>query len=697
MKNKTFTVVKSALCFIFTLYVSLSAQDVVNEDRDVVQKSRLVTKEERKAEKDLGTVVVTATKTPVSLDRVTKTVNVIIKEDIEESNDSLLTELLDDLPGIFVTRTGGAGTLINLSVRGASTAYTQFQFNGIPLNDNSSLKEDLEFMLQDLYIPSNISQIEVLKGSNSSLYGSRAIGGVINLVPGKTKEGLHFTSHTEYGGEEQFTQKWNASYGGENFYVNFAPTYMRREGVKVSDGPGSQFYNNLGLSTMAGYNFGKIAIDLSSWNYKSKAATISDIPSLGADGSLEKPEPSSESHKKFRVSTSGVKISHKVFDNWEYVLKGAYTNGRLDYINSWNEDNDKKRKRTYDILADMQHNLSFSDFILVSLGADYELKKMKTSEPTDREGADGTPNTGDEDWTLIKEDNDHYNSDIYGLVQITLLEDMINWNLGGRYVMPSDFDSTLVYDTSVALNLESLGKKLLGTDLIKTKIHGGVSTGYRAPSLFELYGKMSFFGMYMTVGKEDLKPEKSMSYEVGIDQKIMDFAQLGLTWFYSKFEDKIIMGTMMDPRYRQAGGEAYSKGFESYFNAQMLSYAKLRMSYTYTKSEYKATSASDYEEDTFHPKHKLSAKLTVFPVKDVTVFLRASYRSKMVFGLYNMMMTTEEYTEDSLFTLDCNVAYKVMKNGEIYLRCSNLLDKDYTEGAYQLPGREIFGGIKLSI
>ncbi len=630
-------------------------------------------------------MVVTATKTEVSVEKITKSVNVITKKDFDDAKEAYLPEFLDNLPGVFVKRNGSAGQFTTVSVRGIPSSYTQFQFNGIPLNDSASTQGDASFFIEDMYIPSNISRVEVLKGTGSSLYGSRAIGGVINILPGKSSQGIHGELSTEYGGKKQFTVKGGVSYGAGDFYINLNPTYVWSEGTTKEGVDDTQFYKNLGLSAMMGYDFGKIQVDLATLNYKTDLG-LGTTPNLDAALKLVPGgDPVDDKHREGLLSTTGLKVAHRVFDNWDYELKGSYTNTDRHYFWGANSNN-KSYFDGEDFIFDMQHNVAVNDFILLSLGADHQIQKLVDKSPTDAKGPDGFPNTGDEDWTVHVHDVKYHTSDVYGLLQVSFLDDMVNLNLGGRFVMPEKFDNQFVYDASSALSLKDLG----------VKIHAAISSGYRMPSLYELYGGYLSSGVFVVIGDENLEPEKSINYEAGVEYDVLNIAKTGLTFFYTDFEDKLIYNGAIS-KYDQAGGEAFSKGFEAFFNARFSSLAKFNLAYTFLKAQYKATKADDFEDAAYTPKHKLTATLTVYPIKNLTTFIRASYRSALNFTLRDPSWTSHDYEEDGVISFDCNVAYKVVEYVDLWLRCENLLGKDYTEGGYQMPGREIYGGLKLSI
>jgi vitamin B12 transporter len=128
---------------------------------------------------DLETIVVTATRTPQPLDKTGTSMSVITADDLKTQQTVIVTDILAETPGLTVNRNGGAGQTTSVSIRGAETGQTLVLIDGVRINDPSSV--DDQAILGDL-LTNNIDRIEVLRGPQSTLYGSDAIGGVVNVA-----------------------------------------------------------------------------------------------------------------------------------------------------------------------------------------------------------------------------------------------------------------------------------------------------------------------------------------------------------------------------------------------------------------------------------------------------------------------------------------------------------------------------------
>ena len=140
---------------------------------------------------DLGEIVITATANPIERNRAGASIDVLETSDIDASQTSRLSETLDRLPGVSVVQNGPTGTAAELRIRGSSERYTAVFIDGIKVNDPSSTSG--QFGNFGTANNTAISRIEVLKGSQSALYGGSAVAGVINIftLPGPdTPEGI---------------------------------------------------------------------------------------------------------------------------------------------------------------------------------------------------------------------------------------------------------------------------------------------------------------------------------------------------------------------------------------------------------------------------------------------------------------------------------------------------------------------------
>src|SRR6185312_14637600 len=144
----------------------------------------------------LPELVVTADRTPEPIGNTGSAISVVNQDAIATTNAGSLVDALRTVPGLDITESGGPGSTTNIRLRGANTGQTLVLIDGIRVNDPTAASGDFDF---SLIAPSAIERVEVLKGPQSALYGSDAIGGVINIITKKGSGPAQFNVRTEAG------------------------------------------------------------------------------------------------------------------------------------------------------------------------------------------------------------------------------------------------------------------------------------------------------------------------------------------------------------------------------------------------------------------------------------------------------------------------------------------------------------------
>ncbi|MEW6664649.1 MAG: TonB-dependent receptor [Thermodesulfobacteriota bacterium] len=623
----------------------------------------------------LEPVVVTATRTETPVSQLTKSLSVVSAGEMEEAQQQFLPELIDNTPGVFMRRLGGPGSLTSISIRGAGAQHVQYQYNGIPLKDAADTKSAIHYFIEDLYGGSNLGQIEVLRGSNSVLYGSQAMGGVINMVPDKWIKGFGAEIRNEVGAHNTFTENGRLSYGGESFYVDINPMYVRTDG-ETNGGPFDYYYENRGFTGGAGVKFAEdMTLEFTSLYYDSDVALSQISPSLDAKGNLVKNMAGKDQHREGLLSQYGMVFTHQVSSLWDYTVKGAYGETERHYFWSAVPGN-QSNYDGYTTYLETQHNVYFTDWLTLSLGADYDKADYHGQEPRNPNASNYTPVFYDHDWAAW---------DFFGQGQFRFLDDSLLFDLGGRHNNHEVFDSKTVGEFSAAYIVKPWG----------TKFHGHVGTGYRTPSLYEVFGGYLSRGNLITIGNSNLKPEESVSYDLGVEQRFMDEKlTLGFTWFRIDFDDLIIYDTAIK-KYKNAT-EAATEGFESYLDLKPCKWFKLGAAYTYADSEYKDNVTGNWLQKEYLPQNKISASATFIPVEGLNATLRLVWQDEKIVPLYDPTFRAVRWEEPSVVTVDASVSYRFLKHYEVWLRAENLLDKEYSEGGFTMPGTWVYAGLKLT-
>jgi len=669
MKNFRISLAQRMLPFALLFVLSFPAQISAEEQKTAKDLVKL------SLDELLDMTVVTATRTETQLSKVTKSISVVSRKDMEDAQGFFLPEMIDNVPGVYLKRNGGPGRLSSISMRGAGSRFTQFQYNGMPLRDAADTQYTLRAFTQDFYNGSNVDRIEVLKGTNSTLYGSQAMGGVINIITEKWKKGLNYESRIEVGDQTTFMKSDRLAYGEDDYYVDLNLTYIDTDGQRNS-GEHDYDYENMGISTGAGVKLGEnISLELTSLFFDNSAALNNNTPSLDANLELVKNQAAGDQHLENRIFHLGVFFNHKISPIWDYTLKGAYSETERHYF--WSDvsgnQSDYNGDTTY---IEMQHNIHPADWLTMIVGFDYEKAAYHSQEPLDQYQGIYDPVYSDYDW---------YVWDAFFKFQSAFLDETLLFDAGGRYNSPEEFGSEFLWEVSAAYIFDKLN----------TKIHGHAGTGYRTPSLYESYGGYLFMGELITIGNPDLEPEESVSYEIGVDQFLMEKKiNLGITYFRIDF-DSLIVYDMSLNKYKNAT-EAKTEGFESYLYLRPWKYLKLGVAYTHTNPEYKDNATGKWIRKEHFPKNKVNITASLYPTENLTAFCRLNWMSEKIVPLNDTNYNRVRWEEGDVTTLDLAVTYKISENADIWARVENLLDKDYTESGFTMPGRWVYGGVKLS-
>lgn len=630
--------------------------------------------EEPQITQTVNEIVVTASRSETLLKETTKSIDIVDAEERDDLQQYFLPDLLDNQPGIYLRKLGGLGQWTNLSIRGTGSQYTQYQYNGMPLRDAADTQSTMQYFIEDMYSGSNLDRVEILKGTNSTLYGSQAMGGVINIIPQKWQSGLAAEWRNEVGPNSTYIGNARIAYGKEKYYIDFNPMYITTDGGKYG-GDNGYYYDNTGATFSAGFKpTDKTALEFTAI-YADTELAMGSSPSLAANGNLVKNQAYSDRHREGELYQLGLNWTQTVSSLWDYTLKGSHgaTERHYFWSTTSGDQSNYDGNTTY---IETQQNLHVNEWLTLNLGADYEKSDYDGREPKNKYAGDFTPVDFDESWG---------NKDVFTQAQFALMDRSLFINLGGRYNDHDQFDGEAVWETSAAYIFKA-------TD---TKVHAHLGTGYRTPSLYEIYGGYLSGGNLVTIGNPDLQPEKSLGYELGVDQSFAGGkVNLGATYFATKFDDMIIFDNT-DFRYANAN-EGESSGVETYIRLQAWKMVKFDLGYTYTDSRYKTDKdATDWTRKEYLPRNKVDFIVTLFPTDKLTMAVDIKWHDEQIVPLYDASYNKVRWEEDSVTTVNLSTTYKVMQNMELFARVDNLFDNDFTESGYCIPGFSVYGGVKF--
>jgi len=655
------------LCLVFPFH-SPAEEQIAGDDAK---------KKESKKEPDkfdLTDIVVTATRTATPLEETTKSVAVVNAKKMEEQQQYFLPELLNNEPGVFLRPTGGIGQFSPISIRGASDRHTVFQYNGMPLRDAADPQSSFSYLTEDLFGTSNLDRIEVLKGTNSTLYGSQAMGGVINIIPRKWQKGLAGEVRSEYGSNNTFIENARIAYGQEKYYIDVNPMYVKTDGEKYGGNEG-YYYENKGLTLGAGVKpFKNTSLEFSALAYDTDMA-LGDSASLDASGNPKVQQADPNKHRESQLYQLSLMWNQEISSLWDYSIKGSYTSAERHYFHL--NTTDARDQSNYDgetTYLEMQHNLHPKDWLTITFGAEYDNAVLKEDDPS-------SPFTGN--YTMVHQEHEWTTYDLFAQIQLALLDRSLFLTTGARYNNPEAFDDKIVWEASGAYILKATN----------TKFHAHVGTGYRTPSLYETYGGYVWAGSLVGIGNPDLKPEESTGYEFGIDQSFAGGkVTIGTTYFHTKFKNWIGFDSLT---YKYANGrEKKLSGVESYIRTKPFNWLKLDLAYTYTDTRSQEDNGN-WVRGTYQPYNKFNLVTTITPIDKLTIVCDVGYLDKKIIPLNDPSWNQVQWEEKSRWLVDMAASYKLLKFMDLFVRAKNLFDENYTESGHYMPERTVYGGVKF--
>ncbi|SLN76682.1 TonB-dependent receptor plug domain-containing protein [Oceanibacterium hippocampi] len=603
-------------------------------------------------------VVVSASRVPLPASESGSAVTVITADEIARKQVRLVSDVLRDVPGIAVSRSGGAGNFTQIRIRGAESNHTLVRINGVELNDPSGASE-FDF---GNFLASDIERIEVLRGPQSALYGSDAIGGVINIITRKGRGQTTAYLDLEAGARRTGQISAGIRGGGDRYHYSLGGTGLTTDGVSVApesegnsetDGYRNQTYDmRLGATPLP-----NLDLELFVRHVNSTVET-DDQPAVA--GIIRTVDDDSET--RTRQWTGRAQAKYTLFDGaWEHILGADYNEDSADSLAAgavtFESEGEKKK-------FDYQTNVFFETPSVagarhtVTLLAEREHESQVTKSPFGGSDLDLTSNGYVGEYRV-------------GLWERVFLSGSM------RYDDNEIFDDATTYRVTAAYLHEETA----------TRLHGSYGTGVKNPTLFELFG----FGPTF-VPNPGLSQEKSKGWDIGVEQEILDGrATIDVTYFDNRITD-LIQGA--GNTAINISGTSRIRGIEVAARATLLEGLTLGASYTYTDGQ-------DANGDRLIrlARHIASGDLNyAFADGRANVNLGVRYNGEQQdFQFSNFFINRDRVTLDDYVLVNVAASYRLQEHVELYARVENLLDEDYQEVlGFSNPGIGGFVGVRFT-
>ncbi|MFO7752068.1 MAG: TonB-dependent receptor [Desulfobacteraceae bacterium] len=575
-------------------------------------------------------VVVTATKTGHRLEDVPVPTEVITRKEIENRQAKTLQEALNGISGLNVTMDGGSwGNKGKVSIRGLESKHVLVLVDGHRVYGGHSASVDLQS-----YPTAMIERIEVVKGPGSALYGSEAMGGVINIITRKAEEKTRFTASAAAGSRDRRVMEAVGSFKGKRAGSLLNYTYKHSDGVE---------------------------------------AKLDEYKEQALQGTLDyELSPRSEISLKPYFSEHTIDYENRIQQriglnpSWRWEPDDLST---FQAAGSWfSYDHESEDEETGETDTDYTHDvyeleLNYSRLVfgrhLVTTGSHLELEER-----------DDQAKGYDADEQVLS----FFVSDEIDLAPFVL-------------VMGARLDDHDQWGTEVAPKLNISWR---ATDSVK--LHGSVGRGFNAPTLSKLYGQWRM-GPFLVQPNPDLKPEESVGYEIGAEWQATSRLTLSAALFQNDVDKLIVSKTRRSgpPPWDlvwENVDEARTRGVEAGVEIKLFENWTADVAYTYLDTENRIT-GNELEE---RPNHRIDISMAGrWPSAGLSVFLEGRYTGRRYADAGN------EDRLGGYTLVDLTVNKDLGNSCQAFIRFDNLLGKKGIEDAYDVDGTEILAGISVTL
>jgi len=611
-------------------------------------------------------IVVTATRMETQAKEIASSITVITREELERMKKATILEVLRDVLSVAVIQNGGTGGASSVFLRGANSEHTLIMMDGVVLND--PITPSRSFDLAHFSVE-HVERIEILHGPQSTLYGSDAMGGVVNIISrkGEGKPKVHFSS---FGGSyDTFSTMAGIDGSFKSFDYSLGTSYLQTSGLSSAStayegNEEKDGYRNLTLSARFGYHpRNNLDIDF----IVRSIDTRSDIDNFGgAHG--DDPNNVQDYRALFlKGEIRGLFLKNR----WEQKLSLSLVDYHRQHENHADKfhplDSDRSEFKSKLWKLDWQHNLFLHETNTLTFGAEYQQEQGESEYYS--ESVWGP-------YSSVFPLRKAHVRGVYIQDHIRIADQFFT-TLGARLDYHSQAGKATTYRIAPAYIINQTGTKLKAT----------YGKGFKAPSLYQLYAPGTSWG---PIGNEDLEPEKSTGWDAGIEQYLFqNKLMLAFTYFNNSFKNLIdfdfVQGFINIAR-------AYSQGIEANVKAKLMESILLLASYTRTE-------AKDEITGTFllrRPKDKFTTSLDYSYSSRGNIILSLIYvgtREDMDFSTF----TPKRVTLQSYTLLNMTASYSISSSIQIFGRLMNILDEKYEMiKGYGTPGFSIYGGIKLA-
>jgi len=659
-------------------------------------------------------VVVTASSTAQTTDELSKSVSVVDSTAIELGDQPTITDALRYQPGLRIEQQGGPGGLVSIKTRGLRNQDTAVLIDGFRMRDAASPQGDATAFLQDLIV-TDIDRIEVLQGAGSSLYGTDAIGGVVNIITGSGGGRTRGSFLAEGGSLDMFRGRAELAGGSRRVQYSVGLSHFNVLSGITGDAPdrtsSAQGRLDINLSAATHLFARMFAIDSFS-KVNSVPEAVGNLPSIGiipavpgtglqlGNANFVPDIDNPDSTRAARLFSGAVRLSTRLSDDLRFSVsyQGLLTRRRLaDGPAGLGSQDIGDLFYDGDIhTATARVDWRLGKHQLIDAGYEFEDERYGNHSLMPSPADNSAVDVSQQSHALFVQDQisllgdrlqlaASYRAQLFSLEQPVFAPAASAPYAGMRFPAPP---AAQTGDGSAAWFFRRTG----------TKIRAHAGRGYRAPSLYERFGTFfDAFDGYFAFGNPLLHPDRSISLDAGIDQSLWNGrARLSATYFYTRLQEVVAFGFT---GYLNTNG-GLARGAETSAALALTRSTNLLASYTYTKAQDRTPLVENVIRTLIIPDHQVSVSATQ----------RIGRRFTAVFNLLatsNYLAPLTNFTTFAIYPFqfpgkrlaELGGSYRIPLGDyraiRFFGKASNVFDQNYYESGYRTPGATGTGGVQF--
>jgi vitamin B12 transporter len=618
--------------------------------------------------KPLDEIIVTANRMEQKQSQTGKVVTVIGREVIEKSQGRTVAQVLNQQAGITINGAlNNFGTVQTTYMRGANSGRTLILLDGIPVNDPSQINNEFDL---NLFLINDVERIEVCRGAQSTLYGSDAVAGVINIITQKQNQNKPIEVKTTISNGNYSTFRGNVQVSGKVDKLSYQARFAGLTSTGFSaarDTTGTKNFDNdsyRGTTSSASVRYQlSEQLSLKSFIQYNRYRTGLDNGVFSDDKDFTQKSKNMNTGVGFTFKNKGVNLT----GNYMYSESSRNffnDSGSVSGFSKFSTDDYYGRNQFVELFA----SVSLAKGLTLLQGADYRFNNYNSQFFSISSFGPFRSNFSD---TSMSQQS------MYASLMYAGFNDKLTIEMGGRLNVNSRFGTNYTYTFNPSYTFTK-----------NLRIFGSIATGFKAPSLYQLYS---------SAGNPDLQPEESINYEVGLQQQGKKI-QHRLVYFYREIETGLDFN-FVTFRYYNIPNQIV-RGLEYEFNYALIKNVNITGNYTYLNGSDFIQSRETTKDTAYNyllrrPAHNINLTIGYQATKNLFVSINSKYISKR-FDVGGFRRPDVQL--DGYFLLGAYAEYQLLSKLKLFVDAQNITNTQFFDvrGFNSIPFL-VNGGITLRL